>query len=54
VEVLTSGTLAESSGPVHDAQGKLIAHFRSTWRREADGNWKIVLDNGYEACDCQK
>ena len=52
VEVLESGTLALSSGPVHDAQGNLIARFTSIWRREATGAWRIVFDKGSEACNC--
>ena len=35
VEVLASGNLALSSGPVRDPQGKLIARFSSIWRLEA-------------------
>ena len=49
VEVLDSGTLAMTSGPVFDPAGKRIGTFNSVWRREADGTWKIVLDKG---CDC--
>ena len=52
VEVLDSGTLAISSGPVHDAEGKLIATFTSIWRQEAPGVWRIVFDKGNAACDC--
>jgi ketosteroid isomerase-like protein len=52
VEVLDSGTLAMSSGPVRDPSGKRIGTFNSVWRRAADGAWKIVLDNGCPACDC--
>lgn len=50
VEVLESGQLALSSGPVRDAEGKLIARFTSIWRREAPGTWRIVFDKGSEVC----
>lgn len=46
VEVLASGTLALTSGPVHDPGGKLIGTFTSIWRREADGSWRIIFDKG--------
>lgn len=52
VEVVDSGTLAMSSGPVKDPSGMRIGTFNSVWRREAGGRWKIVLDNGCPACDC--
>jgi ketosteroid isomerase-like protein len=53
-EVLDSGTLALSSGPVHDPAGKQIATFFSVWRQEAPGVWRIVLDKGTAACDCAR
>jgi len=46
VDVLADGTLAHSSGPVHDASGRLIARFNSVWRLEAPGTWRIVFDKG--------
>jgi len=52
VEVLDSGRLAMSSGPVRDPSGKRTGTFNSVWRRESDGKWKIVLDNGCPACNC--
>jgi ketosteroid isomerase-like protein len=54
VEVIDSGTLAHSSGPVYDPQGKLIGRFNSVWRQEAPGQWRIVFDKGQEICDCRK
>lgn len=54
VEVLASGTLAISSGPVYDAGGKLISRFSSIWRQEAPGQWRIVFDRGSDVCDCKK
>ncbi len=53
VEVLESGTLALSSGPVRDPAGKLIGTFTSIWRLEARGHWHIVFDKGNEATGCR-
>ena len=46
VQVLDSGTLGYSTGPVFDPQGKQFARFYSTWRRESSGAWRIVFDDG--------
>lgn len=46
VEVLASGNLALSTGPVYDPAGQLIAHFTSIWRQEAPGIWRIIFDKG--------
>lgn len=54
VQVLESGDLALSSGPVRDPGGKLFATFTSIWRREAPGQWRIVFDKGNDVCDCAK
>jgi len=54
VEVLESGALALSSGPVFDPKGKQFATFTSIWRMEAPGVWRIVFDKGNEVCDCPK
>lgn len=52
VAVIGRGDLAYSSGPVKDPAGKPAGTYNSTWRREKDGSWKIVLDAGCPPCDC--
>ncbi len=54
VEVLDSGTLAISTGPVKDTQGKIVATFTSIWRLEAPNTWRIIFDKGNDICDCGK
>jgi len=49
VEVLESGTLALSTGPVRDPSGAITGSFTSIWRQEKPGVWRIVLDKG-NAC----
>ncbi len=46
VVVFDSGTLALSTGPVHDPENKLIGTFTSIWQLDASGNWRIILDKG--------
>ncbi|WP_374355951.1 DUF4440 domain-containing protein [Chitinimonas sp.] len=46
VEVLDSGNLALSRGPVFDPSGRQVGRFNSVWRREASGSWRIVFDFG--------
>jgi ketosteroid isomerase-like protein len=51
VEVLDSGTLAHSSGPVFDPGGKLTGTFNSVWRLDPDHHWRVVFDKGCAVCD---
>ncbi|HSN21938.1 MAG TPA: nuclear transport factor 2 family protein [Usitatibacter sp.] len=51
VEVLDSGTLALSTGPVRNPRGRIVARFNSIWRRESPGVWRIVFDRGSPVCD---
>lgn len=46
IEVLESGMLAISVGPVYSPDGKHVSNFNSVWRREADGRWLVVFDKG--------
>lgn len=46
VEVLASGQLALSTGPVRNPKGEAIARFNSIWQRQADGRWLVIFDKG--------
>jgi len=50
VEVLASGGLALSSGPVFGPDGKRVGTFNSVWRADADGRWRVVFDKGCPPC----
>ena len=50
IEILDSGTLALSSGPVTGADGRAAGTFNSIWRRDSDGRWRIIFDKGCPAC----
>ena len=52
VEVIDSGTLAISNGPVRGPEGQRVGTFNSTWRLESDGQWRVVLDIGCPPCRC--
>lgn len=49
VEVLASGTLALSTGPVRNPSGQVIARFNSIWRLEAPKVWRVIFDKGSPA-----
>jgi len=51
VEVLDSGALALSTGPVYDTGGTLVGTFTSIWRLEAPGTWRIIFDKGNDVCE---
>lgn len=53
VEVLDSGTLGLTSGPVFDPSGERVGTFNSVWRRSPDGTWRIVFDIGCPECECE-
>lgn len=46
IQVLESGQLALSSGPVRGASGEEVGRFNSIWRKDADGQWRVVFDKG--------
>jgi ketosteroid isomerase-like protein len=50
VQVLDSGRLALSTGPVYNRAGKRNQTYTSTWRLEEDGKWRIIFDKGDRYC----
>ncbi len=50
VEVLDSGKLALSTGPVYNTDGKLISFYTSIWKLESPDAWRIVFDKGNKVC----
>ena len=46
VQVLESGDLAFSSGPVRSAAGEEVGRFNSIWRKDPDGQWRVIFDKG--------
>ncbi|MCU0756931.1 MAG: nuclear transport factor 2 family protein [Xanthomonadales bacterium] len=53
-EVSAGHSLGSTEGPVSTLGGQVIARFYSTWKRQPDGRWTVIFDNGYDVCDCAK
>lgn len=43
------GRYAISTGLVYDPEGKVTGRFTSIWRKDADGHWRVVADQGVDA-----
>ena len=50
VQVVDSGSLATTSGPVRNPKGEVTGRFNSVWRLESDGRWRVVFDRGSPVC----
>jgi ketosteroid isomerase-like protein len=46
------GRYAVSTGLARDPAGKVISRFTSIWRKDADGHWRVVADQGVDETDC--
>jgi len=44
VLVNAAGTLGSTTGPVRDPQCRHVGAFASTWQKQRDGTWLVVLD----------
>jgi ketosteroid isomerase-like protein len=53
VEVLASGKLALSTGPVYIG-GKVVSRYNAIWRLEAPNTWRVVFDKGEAVCGPEK
>jgi ketosteroid isomerase-like protein len=49
-EVLDSGKLAITSGPVFDDKGQRFGTFMTIWERQKDGKWRVIFDKGCPYC----
>jgi ketosteroid isomerase-like protein len=49
-EVTLDGAFGYTEGPVRSPEGATVLRFHSTWRREPDGRWLILFDNGSRHC----
>jgi ketosteroid isomerase-like protein len=52
VAVAADGRTAVSTGLVRDASGRVVSRFTSIWRKDPDGRWRVIADQGVDACDC--
>ena len=52
VTVSSDGRSAVSTGPVRDAQGRVTSRFMSIWRKDADGRWRVAVDQGVDLDAC--
>ena len=46
------GRTAISPGLARDPAGKIVSRFTSLWRKDADGHWRVIVDQGVDACEC--
>ncbi len=46
VMINDGGKIAFSTGPVSRPNGEVYAYFNSVWRKNDDGQWKVIFDKG--------
>ena len=52
VAASTDGRYAVSTGLARDAAGKAISRFTTIWRKDGDGRWRVIVDQGVDVPDC--
>ena len=51
VEAAADGRTALSTGLARDPAGHVISRFTTIWRKDADGHWRAIVDQGVDV-DC--
>ena len=51
VAATADGRYAVSTGLARDPKGGVISRFTSIWRKDADGRWRVIADQGVDV-DC--
>ncbi len=54
VAATADGRYAVSTGLARDPAGKVISRFTTIWRKDGDGRWRVVADQGVDVPDCAK
>jgi ketosteroid isomerase-like protein len=52
VAVAADGRTAVSTGLAHAPGGKIVSRFTSLWRKDPDGHWRVIADQGVDAGTC--
>jgi ketosteroid isomerase-like protein len=52
VEAAADGRTAMSTGLARDPAGHVISRFTTIWRKEPDGHWRAIVDQGVDVPDC--
>jgi ketosteroid isomerase-like protein len=52
VAAAADGRTAISTGLARDPSGKVVSRFTSIWRKDADGHWRVIADQGVDETDC--
>ena len=54
VEAAADGRTAISTGLARDPAGHVISRFTTIWRKDPDGHWRAIVDQGVDWPDCAK
>ena len=52
VAAAADGRTAISTGLARDPAGKVISRFTTIWRKDPDGHWRAIVDQGVDVPDC--